>query len=61
MKDDSQILNSILKKSSHRDVLKWGGKVVAASNLAGVVTPALYAGEDNTIRLVLSGQGVQTE
>jgi predicted dehydrogenase len=37
--------------------LKWSGKAVAASVLAGVGIPAVYAAEDSTTRLALIGCG----
>jgi predicted dehydrogenase len=42
---------------SRRDVLKTSGKVVAASALAGLVTPQIYAGSSDTIQLALVGCG----
>ena len=57
MKHDSDIANSTPRKSSRRDVLKWSGKLVAATTLAGVDIPAMHAAEDNTIRLALIGCG----
>ena len=43
--------------TTRRDFLSWGGKVVAASALAGVALPHVHAAEDNTIRLALIGCG----
>ena len=43
--------------SSRREFLRWGGKVAAASALAGVAIPHVHAAEDNTIRLALIGCG----
>ena len=43
--------------TSRRDLLKWSGKIAAASALAGVVVPRVHAAEDNTIRLALIGCG----
>ena len=57
MKQHSHTSSSIWSRSSRRDVLKWSGKAVAASALAGVGIPAMYASEDNTIRLALIGCG----
>jgi len=57
MRQHSHTPNSIWRKSSRRDVLKWSGKAVAASALAGVGIPAVHAAEDNTIRLALIGCG----
>jgi len=42
---------------SRRDFLKTTGQVAAASALAGVVVPAVHAGEDNTIRVAVVGCG----
>ena len=42
---------------TRREVLKTGGKVAAASALAGVAVPAVHAAEDNTFRLALIGTG----
>lgn len=44
-------------KSSRRQFLADGGRVMAGSALAGVVLSRAYAGEDNTIRLALVGCG----
>ena len=50
MKQDSHASSPMSSESSRRDVLKWGGKVVAASALAGMSMPAAHAAEDHTIR-----------
>jgi predicted dehydrogenase len=42
---------------SRREFLKNSGKVAAATALAGVVVPRVYAAEDNTIRIALVGCG----
>lgn len=42
---------------SRRDFLVTGGKLVAASALAGVTLPHVHAAEDNTLRLALIGCG----
>lgn len=42
---------------SRRDVLKTGGKVAAASALAGVAIPHVHAAPDNTVKLALIGCG----
>ncbi|MBN1908611.1 MAG: Gfo/Idh/MocA family oxidoreductase [Pirellulales bacterium] len=42
---------------SRRTFLKNGGRVAAASALAGTMIPPVHAGEDNTIRLALIGAG----
>ncbi len=44
-------------KPSRRDFLAVGGKVAAASALAGVAIPMVHAAEDNTIKLALIGCG----
>lgn len=44
-------------ESSRREFLSLGGKVAAASALAGVALPPVHAGEDNTLRLALIGCG----
>jgi predicted dehydrogenase len=43
--------------SSRREFLEWGGRLAAASALAGVSIPHVHAAEDNTIRLALIGCG----
>jgi predicted dehydrogenase len=45
------------QRASRRSFLAWGGKVAAASTLAGVAVPKVHAAEDNTIRLALIGCG----
>jgi predicted dehydrogenase len=57
MKRNRHIANPTRRTSSRRDVLKWTGKLVAATTLAGVDIPAMHAAEDNTIRLALIGCG----
>lgn len=42
---------------SRREFLVTGGKLVAASALAGVALPHVHAAEDNTLRLALIGCG----
>jgi predicted dehydrogenase len=42
---------------SRRELMKQSGKLAAASALAGVVIPYVYAGENNTIQLALVGCG----
>jgi predicted dehydrogenase len=42
---------------SRRELLKTAGGIAVASTLAGVATPLVHAGEDNTIRLALVGCG----
>jgi len=44
-------------KPSRREFLQWGGRLTAASALAGVAVPHVHAAEDNTIRLALIGCG----
>ena len=43
--------------ASRRDFLKNTGKIAAATALAGVFVPSVYAAEDNTIRVALIGCG----
>ena len=57
MEQHSRTADRTPPKSSRRDVLRWSGKVIAASALAGVDIPAMYAAGDNTIRLALIGCG----
>jgi predicted dehydrogenase len=45
------------RRSSRREFLAMGGKMAAASALAGVAIPSVHAGEENTIRLALIGCG----
>jgi predicted dehydrogenase len=44
-------------KSSRREFLATGGKLIAASALAGVALPHVHAAADNTIRLAIVGCG----
>jgi len=44
-------------QSSRREFLRAGGKVAAASALAGAAVRPVHAAEDNTIRLALIGSG----
>ncbi|NLH16319.1 MAG: Gfo/Idh/MocA family oxidoreductase [Phycisphaerae bacterium] len=44
-------------KSTRRDFLANGGKVIAASAVLPSILPGLYAAEDNTIRVALVGCG----
>ncbi len=46
-----------LNQPSRREFLVTGGKIVAASALAGVAIPHVHAAEDNTLRLALIGCG----
>ncbi len=57
MKQDSHPSKLEQRKSSRRDVLTWSGKMVAASALGSFALPAMYAAENNTIRLALIGCG----
>ncbi len=43
--------------TSRREFLKHGGRLAAASALAGGIVPRAYAAEDNTIKLALVGCG----
>jgi len=45
------------KNTSRREFLKDTGRLAATSALVGAIGPRIYAGEDNTIRLVLVGCG----
>jgi hypothetical protein len=45
------------KATSRREFLTNTGRVTAASTLLAAMSPRLYAGEDNTIRLALVGCG----
>jgi predicted dehydrogenase len=49
--------DSHVVKSSRRQFLAQGGRMVAGSALAGGVLSRAYAGEDNTIRIALVGCG----
>src|SRR4029077_10404867 len=42
---------------TRRELFKNTGKIAAASALANVVLPGLYAGESNTVQLALVGCG----
>ena len=42
---------------TRRELLKTSGQIAAASTLAGMTLPHVYAGEDNTIRVALVGCG----
>jgi hypothetical protein len=44
-------------RTSRREFLATGGKVLAASAVLPSILPGLYAAEDNTIRLALIGCG----
>ena len=57
MKRDSQSSRSGPKRSSRREFLGAGGKVAAASVLAGVAIPTARAAEDSTIRNLRDGFG----
>jgi len=57
MGQNSHTSNSTSGKSSRRDILKWGGRAVAASAMAGAGLPAVYAAGGDTIRLALIGCG----
>ncbi len=45
------------KTTSRRDFLRSTGQIAAASALAAAVTPCIYAGPDNTIKVALVGCG----
>jgi predicted dehydrogenase len=47
----------VVRRASRREFLGSGGKAAAASALAGVAIPPVFAQEDNTIRLALIGCG----
>jgi predicted dehydrogenase len=57
MKQTSHISTTVPQESTRRDVLKWSGKLAAASALTGVSIPMVHAGGDDTIRLALIGCG----
>jgi uncharacterized protein (DUF1501 family) len=57
MKPGIQLAATQPEQPSRRDFLKWNGKLAAVSALAGMAIPAVYAAEDNTIRLALIGCG----
>src|SRR5512132_3580051 len=57
MKRQAQLSYGDSSKSSRRAFLEFGGKLAAASALAGVALPHVHAAEDNTIRLALIGCG----
>ena len=47
----------IESNTSRREFLKTTGRVAATSTLAAAMTPRLYAGSDNTIKIALVGCG----
>jgi predicted dehydrogenase len=51
------VVSSHPRQSSRREFIATGGKLVAASALAGVALPYVHAAEDNTIRLAIVGCG----
>jgi hypothetical protein len=57
--NESHASSSLLQaeKSSRRQFLARGGRVMAGSALAGILLSRAYAGEDSTIRLALVGCG----
>lgn len=57
MQPQVPLSNANQTASSRRTFLSQTGKVAAASVLAGVAIPRVFAGEDNTIRLALIGCG----
>ena len=57
MKRDDSAWRARRQEPSRREFLHWGGKLAAASALAGVAIPHVHAAEDNTIRLALIGCG----
>ena len=50
-------MTNLKKKSNRREFLKTASALAAASALAGVNIPQVFAAEDNTIRLALIGCG----
>ena len=50
-------MNSEKRSSTRREFLKNTGRIAAASALAGVAIPRVYAAEDNTIQVALVGCG----
>jgi len=57
MKPKSNASPAPVGQSSRREFLRTGGRLAAASALAGVAIPRVHAAEDNTIRLALIGSG----
>ena len=57
MKPDADMESRQPGGCTRRDVLKAGGRVAAASALAGVAVGPVHAAENNTIRLALIGSG----
>ena len=57
MKRDDSAWRGRRQEPSRREFLHWGGKLAAASALAGVAIPHVHAGENNTIRLAIVGCG----
>ncbi len=53
----TKLSSSPPRNPSRREFLVTGGKLVAASALAGVALPHVHAAEDNTLRLALIGCG----
>jgi len=45
------------RRTSRREILKWGAAAAAGTALAGARVPRVHAAEDNTIRLALIGCG----
>jgi threonine dehydrogenase-like Zn-dependent dehydrogenase len=57
MRHGSHSSGPVQQESTRRDVLKWSGKLAAASALTGISIPMVHAGGDDTIRLALIGCG----
>ncbi len=57
MKSEKLALPQESSSPTRREFLQLGGKLAAASALAGVAIPHVHAAEDNTIRLALIGCG----
>ena len=50
-------MNTEKRSATRREFLKNTGRIAAASTLAGIAIPHVYAAEDNTIRVALIGCG----
>src|SRR5688572_19871605 len=56
-KTNAMIKSVSSRKTSRREFMAAGGKLVAVSALAGVALPHVHAAGDNTIRLAIVGCG----
>jgi predicted dehydrogenase len=57
MRHGSHPSGPVQQETTRRDVLKWSGRLAAASALTGVSIPMVHAGGGDTIRLALIGCG----